>query len=219
MKLKIVYDNEARKPLVSSWGFSAFIEGKEENVLFDTGDKAGLLKNNMAEMGIDVDIIDKIVISHEHHDHTGGLFDILDGSMKVYLLKEFSEKFKDKVRKDAKVVEVDGMQKISRGVFTTGKIGTDMVEQSLLLEHDGGFIVLTGCAHPGLSNILDAASKYGDIKGAIGGFHGFDKLDELDGLSIIVPCHCTKYKDKIRKKYPERSMDCYAGLELDLEGE
>src|SRR6056297_2168856 len=151
MKLKIVYDNEARKPLVSSWGFSAFIEGKEENVLFDTGDKAGLLKNNMAEMGIDVDSIDKIVISHEHHDHTGGLFDILDKSMKVYLLKEFSEKLKDKVRKNAKVVEVDGMQKISEEIFTTGKIGTDIVEQSLLIDYDGGYLVLTGCAHPGLS--------------------------------------------------------------------
>ncbi len=219
MKLKIVYDNEARKPLVSSWGFSAFIEGEEENVLFDTGDKAGILKNNMDEMDISVNSIDKIVISHEHHDHAGGLFDILDKSIEVYLLKDFSEKFKEKVRKNAQLIEVDGMQEISKGIKTTGKIGTSIVEQSLLIEYKGGTLVLTGCAHPGLSNILKEASRYGEVKGTVGGFHGFDKLDELDDLLMIVPCHCTKYKDEIREKYPEKSMDCYAGLVLDLEGE
>ena len=219
MKLKILYDNEAKKPLVSSWGFSAFIEGEKENVLFDTGDKGGVLKNNMDEMGIEVDSVDKIVISHEHHDHTGGLFDILDDSMEVYLLKAFSKRFKDKVKRKGRLVEVEDTQDISEDIKTTGKIGSSIVEQSLLLDYKGGYIVLTGCAHPGLSKILKEASRYGDIKGAVGGFHGFDKLVELDDLSIIVPCHCTKYKDKIRNKYPERSMDCYAGLELDLEGE
>ncbi len=219
MILKILYDNEAKEPLVSSWGFSALIEGEEENVLFDTGDKGKLLKSNMEKMDVDLDEIDKIVISHEHHDHAGGLFDILDETMEVYLLKAFSEKFKDKVRKNAKLVEVDGMQEISEDIFTTGKIGTSIGEQSLLLEYKGGYIVLTGCAHPGLSNILDVASKYGEIKGAIGGFHGFNKLEDLDDLSMIVPCHCTKYKDTIMKKYPDRSMECYAGLELKIKGE
>ena len=216
MKIRIIYDNEAEDPLLSSWGFAALIEGEDENVLFDTGDKGRLLKHNMDEMGIEADEIDKIVISHEHHDHAGGLFDILNESMKVYLLKAFSKKFKNKVKNNAQLIEVEGMQEISTGIKTTGKIGTSIVEQSLLLDYGGGYLVLTGCAHPGLSNIIDVASRYGEVKGAVGGFHGFDKLEELRDLSMIVPCHCTKYKDKIRKKYPEKSMDCYAGLELEI---
>lgn len=216
MKLKILYDNEAKKPLASSWGFSALIEGEDENLLFDTGDKGGILKNNMDKMDVDTNSINKIVISHEHHDHAGGFFDIFDESMEVYLLKAFSERFKEKVKEKAKVIEVEGKREISDGILTTGEIGNDIVEQSLLLEYDEGYIVLTGCAHPGLSTIIDKTSQYGKIKGAIGGFHGFDKFEDLNELSIIVPCHCTEYKDKIRKKYPEKSMDCYAGLELEI---
>lgn len=216
MKLKILYDNEAKKPLASSWGFSALIEGEDENLLFDTGDKGGILKNNMDKMDVDTNSINKIVISHEHHDHAGGFFDIFDESMEVYLLKAFSERFKEKVKEKAKVIEVEGKREISDGILTIGEIGNDIVEQSLLLEYDEGYIVLTGCAHPGLSNIIDKTSQYGKIKGAIGGFHGFDKFEDLNELSIIVPCHCTEYKDKIRKKYPEKSMDCYAGLELEI---
>lgn len=219
MKLYVVYDNEAKDPLVSSWGFGTFIEGKNENILFDTGDKGGILQNNMKEMGIDQSDIDKIVITHEHHDHSGGLFSVLDESMTVYLLKAFSEEFKSKVRKKAEVVEIEDRQEISDGITTTGKMGKGIVEQSLLLEYGDGYILLTGCAHPGLANILDKSSKYGKVKGVIGGFHGFDKLDKLRNLSIIVPCHCTKYKEKIKNKYPEKTKDCFAGFELNLEGE
>ncbi|MFW6040541.1 MAG: hypothetical protein ACOC85_01755 [Thermoplasmatota archaeon] len=37
-------------------------------------------------------------------------------------------------------------------------------------------------------------------------------------VSFIVPCNCTNYKDKIKSKYPNKPMDCFAGLELNLGG-
>ncbi|MFW5946801.1 MAG: MBL fold metallo-hydrolase, partial [Candidatus Natronoplasma sp.] len=80
MKVKILYDNEAKRPLKSDWGFAAFIEG-EEKILFDTGNDGDILESNMQKMDVDPSKIDKVVLSHEHHDHTGGLFSIIDESM------------------------------------------------------------------------------------------------------------------------------------------
>ena len=54
-------------------------EGKRYNVLFDTGYTETAIKNNMNMLGIDPKIIDAIVISHFHMDHTGGLRAILEG--------------------------------------------------------------------------------------------------------------------------------------------
>lgn len=218
MKIKVLYDNEAKRDLESDWGFSALIEA-EENILFDTGDNGDLLKRNIEKMDVDVSKVKKIVLSHEHHDHTGGLFSILDRSMEVYVPESFSTQFKKEVRGYGSLVEVSGKRKISHQIFTTGEIGKSIKEQSLMIEVDDGYILLTGCAHPGLARIVDEASRYGDIKGVIGGFHGFKDLDALKNISFIVPCHCTEYKDRIKDKYPSRSMDCFAGLELDVGGE
>ncbi|MFP4608796.1 MAG: MBL fold metallo-hydrolase [Candidatus Aenigmatarchaeota archaeon] len=220
MKIKIVYDNEAEPPFESDWEFSALIED-EVKILFDTGDKGGLLKKNLKRLDVDISSIDKVILSHEHHDHTGGLFSVIEGSTEVYLLRSSSERLKDKIResRQSKLIEVDDPMEVSDGAITTGEIGKGPAEQSLLLDHNGKNILLTGCAHPGLSEIIEAASRLGEVKGVIGGFHGFDEFEALKDLSLIIPCHCTEHKEKIKRRFPERSMDCYAGLELELENE
>ena len=63
-------------------------------------------------------------------------------------------------------------------------------------------MVITGCSHPGLENILEVALKLGNLYAVLGGFHGFNKFDALDGISLIIPCHCTEYKEKIAELYP-----------------
>ena len=79
MRIIIVYDNTFfEKGLTSDWGFSCFIESKEEpNVLFDTGTKPNILLDNMKKLKISPDDIDEVFISHSHHDHTGGLKELL----------------------------------------------------------------------------------------------------------------------------------------------
>ena len=58
-------------------GFAALIERKEaESILFDTGQGFTLL-HNAARMRKDLSRVDKVVISHGHHDHTGGLMPLL----------------------------------------------------------------------------------------------------------------------------------------------
>jgi 7,8-dihydropterin-6-yl-methyl-4-(beta-D-ribofuranosyl)aminobenzene 5'-phosphate synthase len=62
--------------LMAEWGLSILVETDEQDVLFDTGLSLSA-SHNADQMGIDLKLIDKIVLSHGHCDHTGGLKQIL----------------------------------------------------------------------------------------------------------------------------------------------
>jgi len=62
--------------LLAEWGLSILIETDEVNILLDTS--SGISASHNADiLGIDLSKIDKIVLSHGHFDHTGGLRQIL----------------------------------------------------------------------------------------------------------------------------------------------
>lgn len=52
--------------------FCLYIEDEEEKILLDTG-YSDVFIQNAEKMGIDLSQVTKIVISHGHNDHTGGL--------------------------------------------------------------------------------------------------------------------------------------------------
>jgi 7,8-dihydropterin-6-yl-methyl-4-(beta-D-ribofuranosyl)aminobenzene 5'-phosphate synthase len=58
---------------VGEWGFSALVEADGHRILFDTGDRPDTVLNNARELGVDLGNITDVVLSHNHHDHTGGL--------------------------------------------------------------------------------------------------------------------------------------------------
>lgn len=62
--------------LLAEWGLSILVETDEVNILLDTG-KSISVNNNADILGVDLSKIDKIVLSHGHHDHTGGLREVL----------------------------------------------------------------------------------------------------------------------------------------------
>nr|MBL0731676.1 MBL fold metallo-hydrolase [Desulfobacterales bacterium] len=62
--------------MLSEWGLSILIETKSLKILFDTGQSVSAAYNSDA-LGIDLSLTDKIVLSHGHFDHTGGLRDVL----------------------------------------------------------------------------------------------------------------------------------------------
>jgi len=215
MKIKIIYDNEAKPQSQSDWGFSVLIES-DENILFDTGDDREIFLSNMKKMDVDTSSIDKVVLSHEHHDHIGGLNSILEKSIDVFVPEPFSEDFKRKVSERAFLIEVTRQEKITEKVLSLGQMGKDIIEQSMICKSKKSNVLITGCAHPGLTGIIQKAEKQGEIEALIGGFHGFDDFDVLKDISMIFPCHCTEYKDKIKKKYPDKTKDCFAGLEIEV---
>lgn len=66
----------ARLSLLAEWGLSILIEADGYQILLDTGQSFSAVYNAIT-LGIDLSRIDKIVFSHGHLDHTGGLLHIL----------------------------------------------------------------------------------------------------------------------------------------------
>jgi 7,8-dihydropterin-6-yl-methyl-4-(beta-D-ribofuranosyl)aminobenzene 5'-phosphate synthase len=89
------------------------------------------------------------------------------------------------------------------GVYTTGEVGSGIVEQALAVETGDDLVVVTGCAHPGVVEMVHRAREVveGEVALVMGGFH----LGGADGRQIegiiadfrrlgvqrVAPCHCT----------------------------
>jgi len=72
-KLTVLVNNTVYLPgLQAEHGWSVLIETKNESVLFDLG-QSNLFKKNAAVLGCDLEKVNKVVLSHGHYDHTGGL--------------------------------------------------------------------------------------------------------------------------------------------------
>ena len=79
MKLSIttLSENTAARPnLLAEWGLSILIETDTASILLDTGQSVSASYNSDI-LGVDLSKIDKIVLSHGHQDHTGGLRQLL----------------------------------------------------------------------------------------------------------------------------------------------
>ncbi len=236
LSLTVVYDNNPyRKGLETRWGFSCFIEGTERSILFDVGGEGPVLLKNMAMLKIDPGDVDVIVLSHIHHDHIGGLHSFLEKNSKVtvYMPNSFPNSFKDAVKNTGvKLIEVKRPLKISANVFSTGELGSWIKEESLIIKTNLGLIIITGCAHPGVVNIVKKAKAIFNSTAkaymVIGGFHlsgmsgsqirGIVNYLKKEGVKKVAPCHCSgDLARRIFKK--EYGNDCIlagAGKKFEL---
>jgi 7,8-dihydropterin-6-yl-methyl-4-(beta-D-ribofuranosyl)aminobenzene 5'-phosphate synthase len=62
--------------LLGEWGFSAFVEIDGLTILLDAG-LSTTAAHNAGILGIDLKKVDRIILSHGHYDHTGGLQNVL----------------------------------------------------------------------------------------------------------------------------------------------
>ncbi len=206
MKLTIVYDNNAFDPrLKTAWGFSALVEYDDHTLLFDTGGDAPMLLENMDILEIDPAQIEKVIISHDHGDHTGGLEGLLEQNPHptVYVIPSYSAGSRRRISQTTTIVDVTVGQQLDEGVFTTGEMKGDVPEQALLIKTGQGLVVITGCAHPGVVRMIEKAQEILDepIHLVVGGFHlGQTSAQELDsimaafrqmGVEKVAPTHCT----------------------------
>lgn len=77
IRIATLSENTANFGFLAEWGLSILIETNNLKVLVDTGLSLSAVHNAQV-LGIDLSTIDKIVLSHGHVDHTGGLREVLD---------------------------------------------------------------------------------------------------------------------------------------------
>ena len=208
VSITVIYDNNPfLKDLQTDWGFACLVEVGKTKLLFDTGDKGNILLSNMTKLGIGPKDIDFIFLSHFHHDHTGGLSDFLkiNSKVTVYYPQSFPVQLVELIKNSgAKPVPISSFQELHPNIFSLGEITGAIPEQSLVVRTNKGIVVITGCAHPGIIEILQKAmEQFPDEKIylAIGGFHLYhqtqseinNKINEMTKMGIINvgPCHCS----------------------------
>ncbi|MCM8808301.1 MAG: MBL fold metallo-hydrolase [Candidatus Omnitrophica bacterium] len=238
MEIKVIFDKDTKdKNLKSGWGVS-FLIGDE--LLFDTGEKGEYLVENLKRLNIDIKKIKKVVISHDHWDHTGGLWNLLKikKEINIYGCPGFSEKFKQNVKENrGNFVEVEAFTVMKENeIFLTGEIkgkykGEKIVEQSLVIKSNNGISIITGCAHPGILRIVDLVRNYfleEKIYAVIGGFHLIEKdkriieiiVDEFKKRNVekVGPTHCAGITgiNLFKEKYHNNFIEVRVGETIEL---
>ena len=213
IKITIVFDNQPPQieGLHSDWGFSALIDiNQEKKILFDTGGNGKILLHNMAKLGIKPQSIDEVFISHNHHDHTGGLrrFLMKNASVKLWLPVLIPSKATGQV-----VVSGSAPFQLYEGVYSTGVL--EGIEQSLVLATSKGLMLIVGCSHPKMDQIRKAASQFGQVYGIVGGLHS-TKPKSLTGLRLICATHCTQHLRAIKELYPDAFVQGGAGQVIEV---
>jgi len=241
MELKILFDYRSiDNKLHIGWGISVIVDG---GVLFDTGENGEWLMDNLKHMRVDIENIESVVISHNHWDHTGGLWKLLKhkDKLKVYGCANFDKVFKKKIRSlGGNMIEVAGDNpnkiKISKNIYSSGEIlgkydNSDIAEQALVIESGKGLVVITGCAHPGIINILENIKERFNGKKmyfVMGGFHLMNmyqrrikfiiKEFRTIGIKKVGPTHCSgkEAEDMFKKEYQNDYIDIKAGKVIKI---
>ncbi len=237
MEIKIVFDNNnINKNFIPGWGFSCLVD---QTVLFDTGEESESLFNNMQNLDIDIPKIEKVVVSHDHWDHTGGLWGLLEKKegIDVYGCHGFSKEFKEKVKTlGGNLILVEKLTMIKNRIFATGEIagkynGLFIAEQSLLIKRGNGITIITGCAHPGIVKIIKKIKENfpkEKINLVFGGFHLMNKdnreieliVDKFKEFEIekVGPTHCSGYEAQtiFKRIYKDKYIQIAAGKTFEI---
>ena len=217
VRVTTLVDNDVwRKGLRSSWGLSLYVETvteeKRNTILMDTSGSFEALFENASRLGVNLSTVEAIFISHWHEDHCGSLSHVLPLSRQpipVYVPSVSPSRIRT-------IREVQGIPLVCsrptefmEAMMSTGEMWDGVSEHSLLINlREKGLVVLTGCSHPGIMNIIKRAQKVSVIDriyAVIGGFH-ISSTDEgmkvaeflrRSGVKMVSPCHCTHNRAKI----------------------
>lgn len=85
VRITTLSENTAGYRFLSEWGLSILVEVDGLRILMDTGPSFSAA-HNARLMGIDVSSVDRIVLSHGHADHTGGLREVLVTGKEVEII-------------------------------------------------------------------------------------------------------------------------------------
>ena len=86
--INLMEDTEGKCGLVSEHGLCIYVETKNNKILIDTG-ASEKTWYNAKKLGINLNDIDMIILSHGHYDHSGGIMSFIEinPNVKIYLQK------------------------------------------------------------------------------------------------------------------------------------
>ena len=175
--------------------------------------------------------ITHVVCSHQHWDHTAGFEEILQNissKAKVYLPYKFSSSLLKLIPPNIELICTKSFSQVAPNIYLCALKGhTTMMsdcfflyEQNLIFNTSKGLVILTGCGHPGVLNIVRYVydKLHTKVHLLIGGFHlhhsfNFTINNIIEGLQKIgienvAPCHCTG-DQAIRKLQKCYGNHCY----------
>jgi 7,8-dihydropterin-6-yl-methyl-4-(beta-D-ribofuranosyl)aminobenzene 5'-phosphate synthase len=236
---------------LGEWGFSALVQADGNNILFDTGLHSDVVLKNAAYLGVDLDSVPEVVLSHNHSDHVGGLMTLRNAVLRkspgalarahvgqgIFYPRtssiprvEMNPMILIKAQYEATggaFVVHDRPVQLYPGVWLTGPVprgydernwsGSGKVttpsgtvednipeDMSLVLDTDKGLVIVTGCGHAGVANIVTYSRltvRPARIHALIGGIHLFAASDETvrvaagrvaeAGIDNLIGAHCT----------------------------
>ncbi len=204
--LPLVEKASAAPQYQSEHGVSYLVKTDSANILMDLGfnetdSNPSPLEHNMAQLGVQVEDIDTIVISHWHPDHVGGrifweqhTFSI--GNKQVPLEDKRAFVPSPMTYPGLSLITASRPMKIAKGVASTGSLPFAEVmnssalipfladattglplrntEQALVVNVSGrGIVIITGCGHPTVPKLVARAQAVfkEPVIGVIGGLH------------------------------------------------
>lgn len=217
-------------------GFSAWIDVDGFKFLFDVGQEDCFMKNAKI-LGIDLNQVKCIVLSHGHYDHTNALVNLANGGYSLIChpsVTMWRKKKSDGVYNGLPLAKQDFENEfnvfyskepyqLNSDIFFLGEIerktefeckefpsviedGSDDValdDTGVAIKTKAGIIVVAGCSHSGICNIVSQAQRVsGDkrVLAVVGGFH-LKKINEQTDKTIefflknkvqnIILGHCT----------------------------
>jgi 7,8-dihydropterin-6-yl-methyl-4-(beta-D-ribofuranosyl)aminobenzene 5'-phosphate synthase len=235
MKITVLSEVKAREGYLSEHGLSFLVEADGQRILFDTG-ASELFLNNASRLGIGLESVQTVVLSHGHYDHGDGL-PFLDRKKLVCHPGCFVNRYRrrgtgnlglalsrDELEKRFDLQTTREPVQLTDHLIFLGEVprnndfearttpyrledGEDdfiMDDSGLAYLGDHGLVVISGCAHAGICNMVDHAVKVTGmdrIEGVIGGFH-LKEMDQKTRRTIdylrnrkvnrVLPSHCTK---------------------------
>ena len=267
--LNLIENTEGAEGCAAEHGLSFYIETEKHRLLMDLGPSASVI-GNAEKLGVDLKMVDTVILSHGHDDHGGGIlpFAELNQDAKIYLQESaFGDYYSIRgqepapeyigldpaVRDLPQVVILNGECRIDDELFLfsgirgkknwpvsnynlrkkeNGELKQDdfIHEQCLVITEGERRILLSGCAHNGILNILD---RFEELCGGapdivISGFHLMKKSGYTDEErqvirdtarklkkypTVFYTCHCTGTKayDMMKKIMGEKLQYVHCG--------
>jgi 7,8-dihydropterin-6-yl-methyl-4-(beta-D-ribofuranosyl)aminobenzene 5'-phosphate synthase len=144
-----------QKGLVAEHGLSFYIEIDGMKFLFDTGQGKNFILN-AHQLGIDISAIDKLIISHGHFDHAGGINDFLKENIKASVIMKrealypkYSGKLEIGVEHDAnlpidRIEFIESARQLSESLFVmptiTSYFPIDSHKKGFSVQVDGAIV-------------------------------------------------------------------------------